>query len=75
MTHVVWKRAKNTSIVDLLERGDCYNAIDFLDPKNRVIAALDCMSTDALTTLGARASAGMVFITKGGIFRLQHEKS
>ena len=44
MTHVVWKWAKTRPSRTLpLKRGDLYNAIDFLDPKNRVIAALDCI--------------------------------
>ena len=44
MTHVVWKWAKTYPSRTLpLYRGDRYNAIDFLDPKKRVIAALDCI--------------------------------
>ena len=33
------------------------------------------MPVDALATLGARASAGMVLTPKAGIFYLQHQKS
>ena len=33
------------------------------------------MSADALATLGASASAGMVLTSKAAIFRLQHQES
>ena len=33
------------------------------------------MPSDALVTLEARASGGMVLLSKAGIFNLQHQKS
>ena len=36
---------------------------------------VNTLPADALATLGARASAGMVLISKAGILRLQHQKS
>ena len=58
---------------------------DWLDPRrwNELWNTNTCclsytantMSADALTTLGARASAGMVLTTKVGIFGFQHQDS
>ena len=46
-----------------------------LEQQYKLFILRSTMDADALETLGASASAGMVFIPKAGIFRLQHQKS
>ena len=43
--------------------------------EQQYIYTANTIPADALATLGARASAGVVLIPKAGIFRLQPQKS
>ena len=65
-------------------RSYLHHILDFVQQKTKLtmeqpymlpILYPNTMPADALATLGARASAGMVLTPKAEIFHLQHQKS